>query len=972
MGNIFKRTVAMICAVCLVISGEGSQCFAAVADWINERRITTAEEALNDDTPVVTSEAVGDDTVDDTVTVKENAVSEGLTIAAADGTVLPIAAEALSFMVEGDEGKAALKLVQEYMIATETAEALAAETSEGAADNMGEDSEIIADEMAISDEAAAAVLDSENPVINDSQAEAMDEAQPTVLDTAAMLDSTAAAVSSEKYEAAVFDISLSNVDYSEYTQGFKVNYTLPQTILSQEPALSSASALSSAEAADMPSDENASAARIGRYRLFHIHDGIVTEIEDFTISDGILSFVTPDFSRFVLVYTVDFHWGEYTYNLVGGGEIFLSELLGILQNGYRNSEVDPENGGVDVSPTTAERERLGEIIADMSQIESVAFSNSELMKVEKKSSGQKEDDWLLTSFAAFDSEEALTITFKDGSELKISVTDEQVDETSEDAIARVSDDGGNTWTYFDSLITGDTNTGAFDHVKTLSGNVIVELLKETDGRYTLTSGVTYGDGSNTFNGGTGNPSIKNLTIRSSNADSPAKLVKTNTAPLLIINIKSCNTTIENLIIDGGGVASTANGGVFQFTTKDRGSNNGNAVPTATVRNVEFKNCQSKGSGGAVYSVCQLTLENCSFDSCRASSHGGAVYSGTSVYVRNAVGEAASFIGCHAGGEGGAIYAATSIELNDNVGTLLFDSCFAVGDGGALRSPTITMDNNTGDITFTGCYTTAGNAEGGVAQTSSLFSAVNNQGSILFTGCHTQGSSAEGGALFGYGGIITIKCAEDGTLRFENVTANASDGGGAICGWSNCVVTVEGTPEHPVEFENCVAKNTGESRGGGAVYINAGSGTLKHVRANDCKSKYGGAFAANSSLTMTDCVITNCTKNETGGIISGGGAIRADIRRPACCTDHGLLRRDERWRGVRYRRQLHNRWQYHGLFRQERLGGVRVWRHLHARWGRGQWKQRVFRRLDTDRQRKTHFQGRCKGPLRRVRQERVSG
>ena len=873
MGNIFKRTVAMICAVCLVISGEGSQCFAAVADWINERRITTAEEALSDDTPVVTSEAVGDDTVDDTVTVKENAVSEGLTIAAADGTVLPIAAEALSFMVEGDEGKAALKLVQEYMIATETAEALAAETSEGAADNMGEDSEIIADEMAISDEAAAAVLDSENPVINDSQAAAMDEAQPTVLDTAAMLDSTAAAVSSEKYEAAVFDISLSNVDYSEYTQGFKVNYTLPQTILSQEPALSSASALSSAEAADMPSDENASTARIGRYRLFHIHDGIVTEIEDFTISDGILSFVTPDFSRFVLVYTVDFHWGEYTYNLAGGGEIFLSELLGILQNGYRNSEVDPENGGVDVSPTTAERERLGEIIADMSQIESVAFSNSELMKVEKKSSGQKEDDWLLTSFAAFDSEEALTITFKDGSELKISVTDEQVDETSEDAIARVSDDGGNTWTYFDSLITGDTNTGAFDHVKTLSGNVIVELLKETDGRYTLTSGVTYGDGSNTFNGGTGNPSIKNLTIRSSNADSPAKLVKTNTAPLLIINIKSCNTTIENLIIDGGGVASTANGGVFQFTTKDRGSNNGNAVPTATVRNVEFKNCQSKGSGGAVYSVCQLTLENCSFDSCRASSHGGAVYSGTSVYVRNAVGEAASFIGCHAGGEGGAIYAATSIELNDNVGTLLFDSCFAVGDGGALRSPTITMDNNTGDITFTGCYTTAGNAEGGVAQTSSLFSAVNNQGSILFTGCHTQGSSAEGGALFGYGGIITIKCAEDGTLRFENVTANASDGGGAICGWSNCVVTVEGTPEHPVEFENCVAKNTGESRGGGAVYINAGSGTLKHVRANDCKSKYGGAFAANSSLTMTDCVITNCTKNETGGIISGGGAIR---------------------------------------------------------------------------------------------------
>ena len=89
--------------------------------------------------------------------------------------------------------------------------------------------------------------------------------------------------------------------------------------------------------------------------------------------------------------------------------------------------------------------------------------------------------------------------------------------------------------------------------------------------------------------------------------------------------------------------------------------------------------------------------------------------------------------------------------------------------------------------------------GGVAQTSSLFSAVNNQGSIIFTGCHTQGSSAEGGALFGYGGIITIKCAEDGTLRFENVTDNASDGGGAICGWTGVTLTLTGTQAHPIEF-----------------------------------------------------------------------------------------------------------------------------------------------------------------------------
>ena len=564
---------------------------------------------------------------------------------------------------------------------------------------------------------------------------------------------------------------------------------------------------------------------------------------------------------------MDFHWGEYTYNLAGGNEILLSELLRILGTSITESTNEGEEASEERKQLVEESKQLLALAEDMSRIENVWFSNLEFVKVEKKSSEQAEIDWLLTSLAPFDTEEVLTITFTDGSELKIRVTDEVTD-----AIARVSNDNGATWTEFDYLVTTDDNQGAFDYVKTLSGDVIVELLKETHEQYTLTSGITIGNGSNNFNG-TGNPAIKHLTIRSANADTPAKIVKNHTAPLLTVNIRSCNTTIENLFIDGGSVATAAHGGALQFATNDKSSNNGNAAPTATVRNLKFKNCYAMGGsyvGGAVYSKCPLTLENCSFDDCRASSHGGAVYADTAgtVYIKNG----ATLKDCYAGGNDGAVYTSTSIVMNSNAGTLMFDTCHAYTDGGALFSPTVTMDDNSGTITFTGCYTTNGNGEGGAAFTSASFSGVNNQGTIIFTGCYTTGSSSEGGALFGNSGSITLKCAENGTLRFENLTANASDGGGAICGWSGCVVTIEGTAEHPVEFENCVAKNCGDSRGGGAVYCNAGSGSFKYVNVNNCKSKFGGAFASSVNMTLTDCVITNCTQNESNAIITKGGAI----------------------------------------------------------------------------------------------------
>ena len=59
---------------------------------------------------------------------------------------------------------------------------------------------------------------------------------------------------------------------------------------------------------------------------------------------------------------MDFHWGEYTYNLEGGSTIFLSELLEILA----------ENGGEDAPADPATLKALAK---DMSKVKNVTFTD---------------------------------------------------------------------------------------------------------------------------------------------------------------------------------------------------------------------------------------------------------------------------------------------------------------------------------------------------------------------------------------------------------------------------------------------------------------------------------------------------------------------------------------------------------------------------------------------------------------------
>ena len=121
-----------------------------------------------------------------------------------------------------------------------------------------------------------------------------------------------------------------------------------------------------------------------------VQDLIASEtITEKTVEGDTVTFDTQGFSVYAFAYTVDFYYGEYEYHLEGGGTLALSELFALLN--------------------------IDRVAADADQ---VTFSDPTLLQVE-----QAEDDWLLISLQAFDTEEKLTIHFKNGDTIVLKVTD---------------------------------------------------------------------------------------------------------------------------------------------------------------------------------------------------------------------------------------------------------------------------------------------------------------------------------------------------------------------------------------------------------------------------------------------------------------------------------------------------------------------------------------------------------------------
>ncbi|MBQ9324743.1 MAG: VWA domain-containing protein [Clostridia bacterium] len=266
----------------------------------------------------------------------------------------------------------------------------------------------------------------------------------------------------EQVKYVAFDIGLNNVKANEY-DGFRVDVTLPVSISGRN------------------------------FMVYHIHEGKVSLVDNLELhgneTDGVwsvegFSFDTPDFSEFVLSYTVDFHWevnGKvYEFSIPGGGFVSIEHLVEVLGIAVNNAEPENNAAAETISEEMAAEEDTKESDSDSSlyddaitlnetvvseetrtlvaDIASVEFSDPDLVWIGKVSADSSvgelkktnqldieysaeltehqiekinaqmvhAGDWALISKKPFTSEETLTIIMKNGDHFLVNVTDAQI------------------------------------------------------------------------------------------------------------------------------------------------------------------------------------------------------------------------------------------------------------------------------------------------------------------------------------------------------------------------------------------------------------------------------------------------------------------------------------------------------------------------------------------------------------------
>ena len=465
------------------------------------------------------------------------------------------------------------------------------------------------------------------------------------------------------------------------------------------------------------------------------------------------------------------------------------------------------------------------------------------------------------------------------------------------AVARVSTNGGATWTYYDLLLTSGATTGAFTYAATQTGDVEIELLKETDPAYTLTAVTTFDKAANIALRTTQDPDwnpggFTSVIMRGFNG--VAAVTNSDTNPLFYLNNSSARLRFENITLDGArdtyvGRAVCVNYGDVCFmggTTVQNFFHDGkgsalyvNRSGTHTIidnssdRDVIFKNCGVKQSS------------NNSDGACICIDYGNAVVnnSGSGTILFEGIAGNSSTDGGAIGVDG-----AGSLTVNNTSdGNIRFVDCTAQY-GGALETDNggITLNNTgTGTMEFVRCYVNY-SQQGGAIYCGGKFSAVNN-GTISFTG--TIGTAAEamtkttnGGAIFVYSNASdACSITGSGQTGFANCKANTN--GGAI--YANGGVTIDQTGG--TSFTNCAATGSG-----GGVYSGSGTATITNATFTGCSSNNtstnssnGGGGIYGKQLNVSHSTFTDCTAKAEGGAIHGN-ASSGVMHSIADCTFYG--------------------------------------------------------------------------------------
>ena len=377
-------------------------------------------------------------------------------------------------------------------------------------------------------------------------------------------------------------------------------------------------------------------------------------------------------------------------------------------------------------------------------------------------------------------------------------------------VAQVSNDGTN-WTQFEQLITGNSETGAFDCANTLSGDVVIELLLETDASYTLTSGFTF------------NKSMNSLTLRTQEGVERATITKNQTSASMITVSSSIKTVIvENLIFDGGGDNgnSGTQGGLFNIVSasatftdcdflhsKIKNNKTGGAIfydnsssGRVYVYGCVFNDCQAptgtssgQGNGGAFrayatsVTIDQSSKRRSSFTDCISNRYGGAVDNETEVSTLSV--RHTDFVSCTTSlYDGGAIYSdASSTTIED----CTFTSCSSGRNGGAVvfnvDNSSATCTNSISNSSFTDCFTIGNSGTGYGGAVYSMSSNAN----LVVSNCTIDGCHAitKGGALYVAGNALKLR----NTVSIMDNTINntyVGNGAGIYMAKASSVIYIE--------------------------------------------------------------------------------------------------------------------------------------------------------------------------------------
>ncbi len=584
-------------------------------------------------------------------------------------------------------------------------------------------------------------------------------------------------------------------------------------------------------------------------------------------------FTAESFSVYGIVYTVDFEYEGYTYSIAGESEVMLSRLFSVLK--IEESAKDAEN---------------------------VEFTDYSLIKIE-----ETEDDWKLTSLKPFDTEEKLTVTLADKI-IEIKVTDAA-------SVARVSNDDGNTWTYHTDLIHSGTQQGgstvmrgAFNQANTLSGDVIVEILMDSDDSDTLKDGFIFD-----------NTAITSLTIKGTGSKST--LIKDQASAPMITTTGIDKVEFFDIIFDGKDKnTQNGNGGAIktdayelkvsncefikcQASLQGGGVYHNNKAGTATIKDSTFTGCRANGpddnkgggGGGAFSNAQSLTVTDCTFESCTTKARQGAGF--FHIRVPGDSASSCTVTGCfftdcesvHSGGgmesdawnvkvigctftrckttspsskaKGGAfnVYAdgaeISSANTSLTVDGCKFIECTAVDLGGAVRSTTVTTTIK--NSSFESCSTSSMSG-GAVACT-------NNNIETIVTDCKISDCHANkgnGGAIYTIG---NIKISETSAGKTLIDGCSAKNGGAVYCTNKNAEIIVTGGT-----ISNCHANDSGGAiNTSGKIQISETSGSKTLI--DGCSAVNGGAIQS-GELTMSGGSITGCSATAKGGAINGTAKI----------------------------------------------------------------------------------------------------